>query len=141
MLTEWFIEKYPNMNYSVADIPSTTLDFVKWKKSKFNYNYTILEIGPGKKGIPLRKNYDLIICRDVLEHTPNPLDIVYSFVNHLSSGGVLVIDFLNAPGGENLEMAINQREPVKSFLKKHLIALKPIDEPRGNNGLYVKDNI
>ncbi len=86
----------------------------------------------------MSENYDLIICQDVLEHTPNPADIVSSFINHLSDGGVLVIDFMNAPGGENLKQAAEQREAVKRVLKENLIALKPIDEPRGNNGLYVK---
>ena len=57
----------------------------------------------------------------------------------MSVRGVLVIDFLNAPGGENLQAAIGQRESVKQFLKETLIALKAIDEPSGNNGLYVKD--
>ena len=52
---------------------------MKWKKDYYKYQYEILEIGKGKEGIPLEKNYDLIICQDVLEHTPNPLEIVESF--------------------------------------------------------------
>jgi len=139
-LTEWLIARFPNYNYTVADIPSTTLKFVKWKKNKFEYNYNILRIEPGKVGIPIKKKYDLIICQDVLEHTPNPLEIVSSFVSHLFPGGVLIIDFLNTPGGENLIRAVKQREAVKKLLKENLIALKPIDEPKGNHGIYVKDN-
>lgn len=80
----------------------------------------------------------MIICQDVLEHTPNPLDIVTSFANHLAPGGVLVVDFLNAPGGENLEVAVEQRESVKAFLRDNLIPLKLIDESRRCGGLYVK---
>lgn len=139
VLTEWLIEKFPAYNFTVADIPSATLEFVKWKKTMFNYDYTILTIGSGREGIPLTKNYNLIICQNVLEHTPNPLDIVMSFVEHLSPAGVLVVDFLDAPGGENIEIAVTQRERVKAFLKENLIALKAIDEPSGNDGLYVKD--
>jgi 2-polyprenyl-3-methyl-5-hydroxy-6-metoxy-1,4-benzoquinol methylase len=139
VLTEWLIERYQNLKYTVADIPSVTLEFVKWKKTKFKYGYSILTIRPGKDGIPLTEEYDLIICQDVLEHTPNPLDIVSSFIKHLSHGGILITDFLNSPGGENLQCAAEQREKVKDLLKKNLIALKPIDEPKGVNGLYVKD--
>jgi 2-polyprenyl-3-methyl-5-hydroxy-6-metoxy-1,4-benzoquinol methylase len=139
ILTEWLIARFPDFEYTVADIPSTTLEFVKWKKTKFDYHYLILTIGPGKDGIPLYKDHDLIICQDVLEHTPNPLEIVTAFVDHLSPGGVLIVDFVNAPGGENLEIAVQQREAVKNFLKSNLIPLKPIDEPKGNNGLYVKN--
>ncbi len=47
-LTEWLAEKFPICKYTVADIPSTTLEFVKWKKETFGYNYNILTIGSGK---------------------------------------------------------------------------------------------
>ena len=140
VLTEWLIERFPHCKYTVADIPSVTLDIVRWKKDRKGYAYNILEIGRGKEGIPLSDNYDLIICEDVLEHTPNPLDIVSSFIDNLSQDGVLVVNFVNSPGGENLRCAVEQRETVKALLKDKLIALKAIDEPRGNNGLYVKDD-
>jgi 2-polyprenyl-3-methyl-5-hydroxy-6-metoxy-1,4-benzoquinol methylase len=139
VLTEYLQQKFPHYQYTVADIPSVTLDFVKWKQKKFGYDYTILTIGPHKEGIPLRTPYDLIICQDVLEHTPNPLDIVTAFATYLAPGGVLVVDFINAPGGENLPLAVAQRNAVKDYLKEHLLAVKLIDEPGGNNGLYVKD--
>lgn len=136
VLTEYLIHRYPNIKYTVADIPSVTLEFIKWKQKKYFYNYEILEIG--MEGLPLKKQYDLIICQDVLEHTWNPLEIITSFVEHLSSGGVLVVDFINAPGGENLKESVDQREYVKKYLRNNLISLKAIDEPKGNNGLYVK---
>jgi 2-polyprenyl-3-methyl-5-hydroxy-6-metoxy-1,4-benzoquinol methylase len=142
VLTEYLMQKFPEWRYTVADIPSVTLDFIKWKKAAYNYAYDILTIGAGKDGIPLKERYNLIIwiiCQDVLEHTPNPLEIVTYFAAHLSAGGVLVVDFIDAPGGENLVEAAAQRESVKTYLKTHLIVLKAIDEPAGNNGLYVRD--
>ena len=139
VLTEYLLTKFPHCQYAVADIPSVTLDFVQWKKTRYHYNYTILTVGPTPEDIPLQQQYDLIICQDVLEHTPNPLQIVTAFVEHLAPGGVLVLDFLRAPDGENLEVAAAQREAVKRLLQKRLLAVKTIDEPRGNNGLYIKD--
>lgn len=138
VMTEYFMQHFPDYNYTVADIPSVTLEFVKWKKDTYNYNLDILTIGKGKEGIPLINNYDLIICQDVLEHTPNPLEIVQSFALHLNPGGVLILDFLNAPGGENLELAVSQREEVKTFLAESLVPVKAIDEGGTNNGLYFK---
>lgn len=137
-LTEWLVERFPRCRYSVADIPSRTLEFVQWKKASYRYPYVILTVGPGKDGIPLREVYDLIICQEVLSVTPNPLEIVQAFVEHLSPGGVLVLDFMNAPGGENLQAAVEQREAVKAFLTQALIPVKPIDVPSGCDGLYVK---
>lgn len=136
-LTEWLVGRFPECRYSVADIPSTTLDFVRWKQAAYHYPYTILTIGPGREGIPLHEAYDLIICQEVLSVTPNPLEIVGAFVEHLSPGGVLVTDFMNAPGGENLPAAVEQREAVKAFLRETLLPVKAIDEPSGCDGLYV----
>lgn len=139
VLTEYLLARYPELTYTVADIPSTTLEFVKWKKKTYEYPYAILTIGKGKNGIPLKSYYDLIICKDVLEHTPNPLEITSAFCDYLAPGGVLVIDFINAPGGENLQQAVDEREEVKKILRDRLIALKAIDMPQGNDGLYMKD--
>lgn len=138
VLTEWLSERFPECIFSVADIPSVTLDFVRWKKKKYGYKYEILEIGRGKEGIPLKENYDFIICQDVLEHTPNPLEIVESFCKHLNKDGVLLIDFIDWAEGENLDESMKQREEVKKYLKNNLYPVKAIDEPKGNGGIYLK---
>ncbi len=138
ILTEYLLTRFPRARFTVADIPSTTLEFVKWKKQTLGLPYEILTIGTGADGIPLRGSYDLIVCQDVLEHTPNPFEIVSAFVEHLSVGGVLVLDFMNAPGGENLSAAVEQRESVKELLRTCLHPLKAIDDGGGNNGLYIK---
>lgn len=137
-LTEWLIKKFPECKYTVADIPSSTLDFVSWKKNKYKLNYDILEIGKGAEGIPLKEKYNLIICQDVLEHTPNPLEIIKSFYEHMSENGILLIDFIDSTAGENLLQSNMQRDAVKKFLKSNLHAIKSIDEPRGNAGVYLK---
>ena len=137
-LTEHFMTYRPNGKFTVADIPSTTLDFVKWKKQAYQYPLQILTIGTGKEGIPLKENYDLIICENVLEHTPNPHEIVEAFTERLNHGGVLICDFIEDPGGENLQMAYEQRQAVKTILKDRLTPLKLIDEDDTPLGLYIK---
>lgn len=138
VLTEWLMDNFPECRYSVADIPSATLDFIRWKKDYYRYKYSILEIGKGKEGIPLKEKYDLIICQDVLEHTPNPLEIIESFCEHLNKDGILVVDFIDWIDGENLPEAQKQRGAVKKYLKENLFSIKAIDEPSGNGGIYLK---
>ncbi len=137
-LTEWLERRFPNAKYTVADIPSKTLDFVRWKRNRLDLGYQVLEIGPGREGIPLVGEFDLIICEDVLEHTPNPVEIAAALVDHLAPGGILLTNFIDESGGENLEVAVQQREQVKELLLAHLEPIKAIDRPRGNHGLYVK---
>jgi len=139
VLTEYLVGKFPHATFTVADIPSVTLEFVKWKKQKLGLPYIVLTIGSGSAGIPLVDLYDLIICEDVLEHTPNPLEIVQAFARHLNPGGVLVVNFLVGRGGYNLLEAADQRDSVKEFLAESLVPLKAIDVPHGNEGLYAKD--
>ncbi len=136
--TEYLLERFPECRFVVADIPSVTLDFVQWKKQTLGLGYEILTIGMGREGIPLRGEYDLIACQDVLEHTPNPLEIVTAFIQHLSPHGVLLLDFLNAPGGENLAEAVTQRERVKDLLCSRLVPIKAIDDGGTVDGLYLK---
>jgi SAM-dependent methyltransferase len=136
--TEYLLERFPECQYVVADIPSVTLEFVQWKKRTYGYPYEILTIGQGKDGIPLNRDYDLIVCQDVLEHTPNPLEIAMAFVERLSTEGVLLVDFLNAPGGENLAESVEQRDAVKALLKTRLTPIKAIDDGGKVDGLYVK---
>ncbi|HEX8830644.1 MAG TPA: class I SAM-dependent methyltransferase [Longimicrobium sp.] len=138
VLTEWLLARYPHARFTVADIPSLTLDFVRWKQRALKLPYRILTIGPRPEDIPVTEQYDLIICSNVLEHTPNPLQIVTAFVDHLNPGGVLVADFVNDPGGENLDAAVREREAVKAHLLRHMVPVKAIDEPAGVNGVYVK---
>jgi SAM-dependent methyltransferase len=136
-LTEWLLQRFPRYRFTVADIPSTTRDFVEWKQERYSLPYEVVRIDPASGADPLRGSFDLIVCKDVLEHTPNPLDIVGWLVDHLAPGGVLVLDFLVSPGGENLERAVAQRDAVKALLATRLTALKAIDVPTGNDGLYV----
>lgn len=139
VIIEKLIKLCPEYNYIVADIPSVTLDFVKWKKKIYKLKYKILEIRGGK--IPLDKKkekYDVIMCNDVLEHTSNPSEIVRAFISTLNKNGILLIDFLCAPGGENLNIAVKQREKVKKILRENLYPIKEIDKNRTNTGCYMK---
>jgi 2-polyprenyl-3-methyl-5-hydroxy-6-metoxy-1,4-benzoquinol methylase len=94
---------------------------------------TIVDIGLGRKGLPLTGEYDLIMCTNVLEHTVNPDEIVRHFHDHLAHDGLLYVDFMNASGAvanplgsENLLEAVEKRDQTITFLETHLRAIKQI---------------
>jgi 2-polyprenyl-3-methyl-5-hydroxy-6-metoxy-1,4-benzoquinol methylase len=50
--------------------------------------------GCGAAGRPQR--YDIILCCDVIEHVPNPLELMTSFRSQLKSGGSLIVSTGNS---------------------------------------------
>ena len=135
-LTEWMSRRYPHYQYTVADIPSTSLEFVRFRL-RDRKNVTIKTIGMGKEGLPLTDQYHLIICVDVLEHTFNPEEICEHLCDHLLPGGLLYIDFLGSGwGGENLEEARQKRPTALEILCKRLRPLKAINEDDTVWGFY-----
>src|SRR5439155_6145436 len=90
--------------------------------------------------LPLRRAYDVITCLDVLEHVVNPVQVVRHVVAHLKPGGTLYVNFIEAPGGENLEESAAQRAETIAFLNETLEAIVPlrVDVHDEVNAEYVK---
>jgi 2-polyprenyl-3-methyl-5-hydroxy-6-metoxy-1,4-benzoquinol methylase len=135
-MTTWMSRWYPGYRYTVADIPSATLQFAQFRLQG-RRNVEIKTIRMGREGLPLTGRYDLVVCTEVLEHTINPDEICEHFCDHLASGGLLYLNFQNEGwGGENLEEARERRPATLKILRERLHALKAIDEGGTNWGLY-----
>ena len=82
----------------------------------------------------------MITCLDVLEHVVNPLQVVRHVVEHLKPGGALYVNFIEAPGGENLVEAAAQRMDTIKLLNDSLEAIVPLraDVTAEVNAHYVK---
>lgn len=79
-----------------ADLKSKTADFAKWRFKQRNLNIPNLvlsgDVSADLKKLKIKKGeFDCILCTEVIEHVNRPLDLVKSFSESLSSGGVLVI--------------------------------------------------
>lgn len=86
----------------------------------------------------LPKKIDFVFCRDVLEHTVNPLEILTYFYENLSDDGYMYISTMNPGddiyvGAEHLEKTImeSKTEKYANFFKNHFTNL-------GIHGLYKK---
>jgi len=132
--TNWLIKKFPHWQYTLADLNSPTLKFIRWRfKERTNVDFAIVA-----SKLPLKKKYDVIICKQVLEHVPNPLKVIKHFIKHLNSNGWLFLDFIYEPGEENLPSSAKQRKKVLQYLKERLQAISIIDpdNPAEGYGLY-----
>ncbi len=79
-----------NYSLTIADIPQFTFHYAKWKLKHFDVKS--IDIDPF--ALPeLKDNYDTIFLQAVLEHLPNPLDVVKNLTAHLKKGGYLIFDY------------------------------------------------
>lgn len=129
-VTAWLRPRFPRWRYTLVDIPSPMLQFASWRFKKFA-NVEIKEAGLGSD-LPLTKACDVITCLDVLEHVVNPLEVVRHLAAHLKPGGTLFVNFLNAPGGENLMESAAQRADTIAYLNAALHAVIPLRAEGGD---------
>lgn len=136
-VTNWLIRKFPNWNYHLIDLDCPTFRFSRWR-FKNNKNVSFSAVKSLKP--PLTGKYDVIVCKQVLEHVPNPYLICQKFVRHLNLGGWLFIDFINCPGQENLDSSYQERSKTLKYLAKHLKPVFNVNKKGKTEGygLYLK---
>jgi SAM-dependent methyltransferase len=137
-VTAWLQPRFPAWRYTGVDLPTPMLKFARWRFRRFP-NVEMMEPGFGDD-LPLCRAYDVITCLDVLEHVVNPLQVVRHVVEHLKPGGTLYVNFIEAPGGENLAESAAQRADTIAFLDANLETVVPLPvEVSGEvNAQYVK---
>ncbi len=138
-IAAWLRPRFPGWRYTLVDLPSPMLDFARWRFRRFP-NVEAREPGLGPD-LPLRRDYDVIACLEVLEHVINPLEVVRHLVAHLKPGGSLLVNFVDEPGGgENLLESAAQRGETIEYLNRELRAIAPlsVNGPDVVHGHYVK---
>lgn len=123
--TAWLRPRFSDWRYTLVDLPSPMLDFARWRFRRFG-SVEAREPGLGDD-LPLRRDYDVIVCLEVLEHVVNPLAVVRHLVAHLRPGGSLFVNFVDEPGGdENLLESAAEREATIEYLNRELRPVVPL---------------
>jgi 2-polyprenyl-3-methyl-5-hydroxy-6-metoxy-1,4-benzoquinol methylase len=78
-------------NCDYADIYGKTFEFAKWLFQKKGCDIKMIDLSKDK----LLKEYDTILCIDVIEHVTNPKIVLKDLANHLKINGRLIITNLN----------------------------------------------
>lgn len=86
----------------------------------------------------LNNKVDFIFCRDVLEHTVNPIEVLQFFYDNLNVGGYMYLSTMNPGdkiyiGAEHLEKTIklSDTKSYKDFFEDHFVITDM-------HGLYIK---
>lgn len=83
------------LKVAYGDVPGRSMDFAKWLFEKRGVT-PIEMIDLGK--VKLSKQYDVIICIDVIEHVLSPEAVLEDIARHLRNKGRLIITALNCAG-------------------------------------------
>lgn len=132
-VASWLLRRRPKMKLTLADIPSQTLEFARWRLGN---RVRFVEIGSSDKEFPGLGKFNIIICLEALNHMINPLDVVLYFYNHLEKGGYLFTDFTSHPGGVHLYESESQRLQAIQFLNSNLRPIRPLHSKSCEGAIY-----
>jgi 2-polyprenyl-3-methyl-5-hydroxy-6-metoxy-1,4-benzoquinol methylase len=116
------------MTFHLVDVPGEHLCFAKWrlKKKAPHTNIVFHEISEAQP-VPDFGNvkFDFVTIMDVLEHVPNPLCIVETITEHMTTGGILVENWIRGHNAdrENLHEAEYERPMCMAYIDDNYIRL------------------
>jgi len=86
------------LNVTYADVNGECMKFGKWLFLKRGCGHiTVLDVEKDEEKI-WRREYDTIICIDVIEHIPHPEIVLEKIAKHLKTNGRLIITQLSCMG-------------------------------------------
>jgi 2-polyprenyl-3-methyl-5-hydroxy-6-metoxy-1,4-benzoquinol methylase len=125
------------LRVTYVDIPSTSKDFASWVFRKRGLNIDVLDAFEDSE-IIWGRQYDTVLCIEVIEHVTNPTDLLGRLTRSLRNGGKLIITRLNCPG-PTAEWPMHFRLPIdgEAFLSSCGL-VKEENAFDGDRSLWVK---
>ena len=102
------------LNVTYGDVSGATFEFAKWLFKKRGYNIKVIDL----ESEALSKQYDTIICIDVIIQTPHPGAILQRIASSLKKNGKLIITCLHGSKSEYpayLETGVDVEELLNSL--------------------------
>lgn len=139
-ITEGLIKycPYKNLKFTIADIKQINFLYARWKFSKKKY-INFVTIDPAiLDNLPINEKYDVILCLTVLEHLPNPFEIIKVLYSHLEQEGVLFFDYIKGEGGGlDTRKAVIERGKILTFIERNFKLLKGTIDYKESIGLTI----
>ena len=131
---------FSRMGFQVIalDLDIPTFSFAKQRFKNRNLKIKTYSVSSNMHPPKLDAKVNFIFCRDVLEHTVNPLEVLQYFYDNLDNNGYMYISTMNPDdkiyiGAEHLEKTIKlvDTKEYKEFFNQYFINM-------GIHGLYKK---
>ncbi len=112
-----------NLDLYIADIKQINSHFAKWRLGN---DAKFIEITPYQNPLKnFEKKINVVFLITVMEHLPDPLEVVKNIHNSLKSGGYLIFDYILSEGKfQDTVEAVEQRENVLDFMEKNFNVVK-----------------
>tara|TARA_X000001388_G_C2223153_1_gene120073 strand:- start:538 stop:1395 length:858 start_codon:yes stop_codon:yes gene_type:complete len=133
------------LKLTMADVDCDHFNFAKFrlndikeKRGFTNVDMSFETITPEKLPNFDNVNLDVVICFEVLEHTPSPVDVINNIKDNMAPGGVYIENFIKHPpppeddtGGPDLESARLERTAYYEILEEYfnLVSSRGIADP------------
>ena len=116
-----FILENPNgldlqsMKFSLVDVSGEHLEFAKWRlhKKAPDVHFDFHEITTDYIVPVFDRQFDIICIMDVLEHVPNPYDVMHNLCSHSNPNAIMVetwVDKSHTASGPDLQEAEDERD-------------------------------
>ena len=111
--------------FYVADIPTHAFHYAVWRFSRHHEVRPIVLREEEGFILPKGLSVDLIVCREVFEHLPDPVQTVQSFAGHLKSGGVLIFDYVKSDArGLDTKLGLTSRLEAIALVRERFDLLE-----------------
>lgn len=122
-----------------VDVESVNMKFAKWRFNKSESDIEVLDAFKDQDLI-WHKQYDLIICIEIIEHVVDPEKLIKSLIKCLKPQGRLIITRLECPG-PTADLPLHFKLP---FDGKMLLKTEGLEEQpgafEGDRSLWFKPN-
>lgn len=115
-------DQLKDMKFSLADVAGEHLNFAKWRLNKRapDKEFDFHTVTPEEQTPNFTRNFDVVCIMDVLEHVPNPYNVIRNLHAHCNPNAVLVETWVDKShghaSGPDLEESDEQREITEEFL-------------------------
>ena len=107
-----------DLQFHIADIRQINSHFARWRLAK---DVNFIEIKPYKNPLEdLKEKFDAVFLVTVMEHLPDPLEVVKNIHRSIKKGGYLLFDYILSDGNaQDTIEAVKQRDQVLNFINQN----------------------
>ena len=125
-ITQGFVRylQHKDYHFVIADIMQINFIYAMYLLNKYE-EVTSQLLAPWHNTLTDTETYDAIFCLTVMEHIPNPVEVMQSFHRALKDGGVLVFDYIKSEGeGLDSKTSLKQRAACIEYIRDNFEVIK-----------------